>query len=231
MTGEPTSTPEPKPVSSPRSAQDRKMEKDIIGAEQLAKILPAETALAAGLAEGGYTPAELTRFAGLQQQALADFVVQGEAEATQKIATKAFTAADKAARAVYAKLRGLGKAAFMKDPAGRQFVGLDGREPDGLQNFIGAARKLTNSGSKPGYAEQLAKKGVTAAKLADLSAKLDALEAADAAQEAAKAAAPKARIQRDASAQALADWLAEFKTFAKVQFKDQPDVLKRWGFK
>jgi hypothetical protein len=40
MTGEPTSTPEPKPVPSPRSAQDRKMEQAIIGAEQLAKILP-----------------------------------------------------------------------------------------------------------------------------------------------------------------------------------------------
>jgi hypothetical protein len=119
----------------------------------------------------------------------------------------------------------------MKDPVGRQFVGLDGREPDSLPNFIGAARKLTASGSKPGYAEKLAKKGVTAAKLADLNAKLDALEAADAAQEAAKAAAPKATAKRDASAQELADWVAEFKTFAKAQFKDRPDILKRWGLK
>jgi len=206
------------------------MEKDIITAGQLAKILPAETDLAAELAEGSYTPAEITRFAGLQEQAFADFVAQGEAEAEQKTATKAFLAVDKTARATYSKLRALGKSAFMKDPEGRQFVGLDGREPDSLPNFLGAARKLTESGSKPGYAEKLARKGVTAAKLADLSAKLDALEAADAAQEAAKAAAPKARAQRDASAQELADWLAEFKTFAKAQFKDRPDILKRWGF-
>jgi hypothetical protein len=93
MAGELTPTPEPnpvdpKPVSSPRSAQDRKIEKDIIGAEQLAKILPTETDLAAELSEGGYTPAELARFAALQQQALADFIAQGEADATQKAATK-----------------------------------------------------------------------------------------------------------------------------------------------
>jgi hypothetical protein len=30
---------------------------------------------------------------------------------------------------------------------------------------------------------------------------------------------------------ALTDWLAEFKTFARAQFKDRPDVLKRWGIK
>jgi hypothetical protein len=230
MTSEPTTNPVEKPAARPRSAQDRKMERDIIAAGQLAGILPTETELAADLAEGGYTTVELTRFGTLQQKALADFVTQGQVEAEQKAATQNYQAADKAARAAYAKLRGLGKSAFMKDPVGRQFVGLDGREPDGLQSFLGAARKLTMSGKEPGYAEKLAKKGVTAAKLSDLGAKLDALEAADAAQEAAKAAAPKARARRDQSAKELFDWVSEFKVFAKAQFKDHPDALKRWGF-
>ena len=77
----------------------------------------------------------------------------------------------------------------------------------------------------------LAKKGVTAVKLADLGAKLDALEAANQAQEDAKAAAGKALAQRNASAQLVFDWVAEFRMFAKAEFKDQPDVLKRWGLK
>ncbi len=229
MSDESTSTPEPKPAAAPRSAQDRKMEQAIIGAEQLAKILPTETELAAELAEGGYAAAELQLFDGLQKTAFTDFVTQGQAEAEQKAATLRFKAADKAARRTYAVVRTKGKAAFMKDPVGRQYVGLDGREPDSLLGFIGSGRKLIKSGAEPGYAEKLAKKGVTAAKLADLGAKLDALEAADAAQEAAKAAAPKARVQRDASAQALFDWVAEFKMFAKGQFGDRPDILKRWG--
>lgn len=228
MTDQPTSTPEPKPVIK-RSAQDKKMERDIIAAEQLSKILPAETDLLPELAEGAYTVTELHNFAVLQQTAFSDYVIQGQAEANQKIATKQFAAADRTARATLSKLRTQGKSAFMKDPEGRQYVGLDGRQPDGLKDFIASGRRLIRSGSEPGYAERLARKGVTVAKLLDLAAKLDALEAADAAQEAAIAAAPVARAQRDASAQALRDWVAEFTMFAKGQFGDRPEILKRWG--
>ena len=218
MTGEPTSTPESKPVSSPRSAQDRKMEKDIIGAEQLARILPTETDLAAELAEGG-SPDRTGAVFSITAAGPGRLYRSRRGRGDTKNRHQNLQSADKSARAAYSKLRGLGKSAFMKDPEGRQFVGLDGREPDSLPNFIGAARNLANSGSRPGYAEKLAKKGVTAARLADLSAKLDALEAADAAQEAAKAAAPKARVKRDASAQEISDWIAEFKTFASPDSK------------
>ncbi len=229
MALEMTATPEVKPIVKTRATQDRKMERDIIAAGQLAKILAGETELAAELAEGGYTAAELKRFDDLQQKALADYIAQGQAEAAQKAATQNYQEAERVARETYARLRGLGKAAFMKDPVGRQFVGLDGRKPDSVQNFLGAGRKFIASGAEPGYAEQLARKGVGIDKLSDLGVKLDALEAADAVQEAAKAATPQARTRRDASAQDLFDWMSEFRMYAKAQFKDRPEILRRWG--
>ena len=229
MADEPQSAPEPAPAPKRRSAQDKKMEADIIGAEQLINALQAEQEVKAELAEGGYAPEELSRVLLVQKKAFNDYLAHGEAEGAQKASTRAMQAAERSVRTTYRQLRGLGKAAFMKDPNGRQQLRLDGREPDSLPNFIGAARALAQTGLKPEYAAKLAKKGVTAAKLAALSSQLDALEAADLAQETAKAAAPKARLQRDTAAQELFDWVAEFKLFAKSQFKDRPEVLKRWG--
>ena len=207
------------------------METKLIVAGQLGKALLEETGVTAELKEGSYDQPELLRFTELQKKGWDDFVIQGQAAAEQKIATKKFNAANRSARGTFTKFRGMGKSAFMKDPEGRQAVGLNGGEPDSFALLIGAGRKLTAAGGKPEYAVMLAKKGVTAVKLADLGAKLDALEAANQAQEDAKAAAGKALAQRNASAQLVFDWVAEFRMFAKAEFKDQPDVLKRWGLK
>jgi hypothetical protein len=226
MTTEPSTPPEEPAVPRVRSAQDKTMESRLIAAEQLGKVLLDETEVSEELEEGSYDQVELLRFTMMQKKGWDDFVIQGQTAVEQKIATKKFNAANRAARGTFTKFRGMGKSAFMKDPEGRQAVGLNGVEPDSLTLLIGAGRKLTTAGGKPEYAEKLAK-----VKLADLSAKLDALEAADQAQEAAKAAAGKALAQRNASAQLVFDWVAEFRTFAKAQFKDRPDVLKRWGIK
>ena len=125
----------------------------------------------------------------------------------------------------------MAKAAFLNDPDGRSQLGLAGVEPVPLNNLIGAIEALIERGAKPEYAARLAKKAVTPAKLADLAAKLAALKAADQAQEEAKRAAPLATAARNAAAQELAAWVREFKAFAKAQFSDRPDLLKRWGLK
>jgi len=229
----PEATPAAAEQTAPRtrSTQDRIMENKIIAAEQLAKILPAETDLAETLSEADYGAQELVRFDTLQQKAWKDYGAQGLAAGEQKNATKRFLASEKAARKSFVKERGKGKAAFMKDPIGREIVGLNGTIPGSLIGLIGAGRKLAGAVDKPEYAVKLAKKGVTAAKLADLGVKLDALEAADQEQVLAKSAASVALLQRNASAQELFDWVAEFRTFAKAEFKDHPEILKRWGFK
>ena len=220
---------EPKPVIK-RSAQDTKTEKRLVGVEQLLLALLAEPAdIAAELAEGSYTADSLQAKLEEQRSAFNIFVAQGEARYTKTASTKAFQAADKAARTYYRTIRTQSKSAFMKDPDGRGKLRLNGAEPNGLKDLIGAARALTVEGSKPEFAAQLARKGVTAAKLTKLSNLIDALEAADLAQETAKAAAPTATAERDAAAQDLFDWEAEFKLFAKGQFGDRLEILKRWG--
>jgi hypothetical protein len=109
--------------------------------------------------------------------------------------------------------------------------GLTGREPRDLAGQLNAADALARNGVLPPHADKLAKRGVTAAKLQDLQTKVAALKEADRQQEAAKAATPRATAKRDDAVAALSAWLVEFKAFAKVQFKDRPDILKRWGRK
>ncbi len=59
------------------------------------------------------------------------------------------------------------------------------------------------------------------------AAKLAAWRQADQAQTEAISAVPQATAKRDAAAKALFDWLAEYKQFARTQFKDQPAVAQR----
>jgi len=100
-----------------------------------------------------------------------------------------------------------------------------------MLGLINAVSALLTNAPQPDYATRLNQRAVTAAKLQNLRTKLDALKAADLAQEDGKAAASKAVAQRDLAAAALKEWMTEFRAFVKVQFKDQPDVLKSWGLK
>jgi hypothetical protein len=228
---DPQSDPVEKPKKrGPYSAQDKKTEKRLVGIEQLLLALLAEEAdIAAELGAGGYTVEVLNAQVLEQKNVFGIFVAQGEAKFEKTAATKAYLAADKAARTYYRSVRTQSKSAFMKDPDGRGKLRLNGVEPNGQKDFIGATRALVTEGSKPEFAVRLARKGVTAAKLTKLNGLIDALEAADLAQEKAKAAAPAATAERDATAQELFDWEAEFRMFAKGQFGDRPEILKRWG--
>ena len=68
---------------------------------------------------------------------------------------------------------------------------------------------------------------MTAAKLSDFAGKLDDWKAANQAQTDAIEAVPDATAARDAAAKTLFDWLAEYKQFARTQFKEQPVLAKR----
>jgi hypothetical protein len=146
-------------------------------------------------------------------------------------ANKAYAAAEKSLTTLYLNQRGLARSAFLKDPAALEKLGISGRAPRALGDLINASETLVRNAPLPLYADKLTRRGVTATKLQNLQARLAALQEADRVQEAAKGALPPATAKRNAAAQALNDWVVEFKAFAKVQFKDRPDVLKRWGLK
>ena len=226
MSTEPSTPAEPKPRGK-YSPQDKKLANDISLAEQQLTTALSDAEAAPLLAEGGYTTAELQRGSDLQIAALKAYIVRQDADANQVAATKALNAAEKAARAAYTRLRGFARSAYLKDPVGRTALGLDGREPQDQQKFLTAGRALIEEGRKEPYASRLAVKGVTAAKLDDFEAKLNAFVAADQTQAAAIAAVPVATAARDAAARALFDWLAEYKQFARTQLKDQPAIAKR----
>ena len=197
--------------------------------EQQIKAAAGEVEAAAELAEGDYTPEVFKTVATpLQVEALNKFAARQAADGAKSAATTAVQIAEKNAWTLFTKDRDLSRSAFLKDPAARKALGLSGRAPQSLDELITAARTLVKEGqSNQVYAARLASKAVTPAKLAQLSTAVDALVEANLAQEAALAAAPQATKERDLAYQALKAWMSEYRAFAKAQFKDRPDVLKR----
>jgi hypothetical protein len=249
-------TPEPQaPNKRQRSAQDKKIQ-DMLGkAEQHIRAAqteidaaplsttggPAPLPITTGtpttgssgsdsiadlLAEGGYTAAELTNGFTLYQAAQAAFAARQTADGALDAASAGFKAASNDAHKAYDKLRELAQSAFRRDKDARTTLGLSGPVSHDLQKFISAVRTFVQVGSaNNGYTAKLTQRGVTAAKLQDLNAKIDALVVA--AQAFADAGTATATADRDNKVQALTNWLSEYHSFVKAQFKDRPDIKGR----
>ncbi len=226
---------EPKPARQPRSAQDRKQAREIAAIGQTLSAVIADASapglIADSLAEGSFDLAELQRGQSLQVAAARSLSEHLAALGAQDAATKAYGSAQNSLSKLYSTLRGLARSALLKNSDALTALKLDGREPRDLTGLINAVNALLDNAALPAYADRLTRRAVTPAKLQNLRAKLAAFQLADNNQEEAKAAAPRATRRRDEAADALKAWFAEFKAFVKVQFKDQPDVLKSWGLK
>lgn len=225
-----TDAPQPLPIETPkpRSAQDRR-DAELIGkAEQEIKAALAATDLYVRLAEGGYIVDEFERAQRLQQTAQLSFAARLTADGAQTAATKAFEAADKAARKQYTALRQLARTPFLRDAAALDALGLTGRIEVDLDKFIANARAFVNNGRTDArYLDKLQRRGVTPTKLVALGEALDRLVAANIAQDTAITAVPAATAQRVADVDALKAWLTEYHAFVKVQFKDDPAARGR----
>jgi hypothetical protein len=220
----------PSPAVKPRgkySPQDKRLANDLSLVEQMLRAAQTDEEALPLLAEGGYTPDELKVGVALQKAAMQAFIARQEADGQQIAATRDFAAADKTARTTYTKLRGFARSAFMNDAAAREALGLNGREPQDQQGFITAANALLEQGKLEPYAAKLAKKSVTPAKLADFAVKMEAWKVADQKQTDALSDVPDATARRDAAAKALFEWVAEYRQFARTQFKDHPGIARR----
>ena len=227
----PDSTVLPEPASTPktRAAQDKKLTNDCAAAGQTIRAVMADTEVTAELAEGGYPSEELSNGLGLQKDLEDALAARQAADGAETAANRAYKTTDRALRAAYSTMRGLARSAFLKDPAALAALGLAGREPRDMEQIMGAVDRLIKNAPLPDYAAKLTRRGVTTAKLQSLQDKLEALQEADRVQEAAKSATPLVTATRDATARVLFDWLVEFKAFARAQFKERPNILKRWG--
>lgn len=235
-TAEPNdSTPPEKGIPLPRSPQDKRQAREVAAAGQTIRAviadLQSDQSIALALAEGSYTSDELKRGLDYQEAAQAALAHHLAVSGAKDTANRIYAAAEKAYIAYFLNLRGLARSAFLKDRDALEKLGIAGIVPRALGDLINAGETLIRNAPLPLYADKLTRRGVTAAKLQNLQARLDDLREADRVQEDAKAAVPSATTQRNTAAAQLNDWLVEFKAFAKVQFKDRPDVLKSWGIK
>jgi len=226
--------PQP-PAPQTHSPQDKRQAREIATAGQTIRAIIADAAgneaIAQSLAEGGYPLPELNHAGTLQEAAQSALAEQLAVGGGKDAANKTYAAAEQSLTTLYLNLRGLARSAFIKDPDSLEKLGIAGSAPRALADLLNACENLIRNAPLPLYADKLTRRGVTADKLQNLQVRLAALQEADRVQEAAKEALPPATAKRNAAAQSLTDWLVEFKAFAKVQFKDQPDLLKRWGLK
>ena len=227
------STPPEK--AAPRSAQDKRQSREIANTGQSIRAVTADAqadpAMAQELEEGGFPLTELQRADTLQEEAQAALADHLAVAGLKDDANKAYAVAEKSLTTLYLGQRGLARSAYLKDRDALEKLGISGAAPRSLADIMNATEILVRNAPLPLYADKLTRRGVTAAKLQTLNTRLAALQAADLAQNSAIQAVPPATARRNAAAQALADWFVEFKAYAKVQFKDRPEILKRWGIK
>ena len=183
------------------------------------------------LLEINYGPDALQHLLDLHDTVIAAVTARQLADGAQTDATKTFKLCNKTGRKAFTLVRKAARAPFLKNPAALMALGLSGRAPKKLADLFTATDKLLLAAQDPAYAPKLATRGVTAAKLADLKTKIDALREADRLQEIAIAAAPKATAARDQAAAAFFDAYAEFKAATEVQLADYPEIRQRLGLK
>jgi hypothetical protein len=240
MSSEPT-TPvdpkpiEPKPARQPRSPQDKQQAREIAATGQSIRAVAADAredpVIGAALTQGGFPLTELQRAGDLHEDAQATLAEHLAVEAIKDEANKTYAAAEKSLTTDYLNLRGLSRSAYLKDRAALENLGISGNAPRSLADLITASELLIRNAPLPLYVAKLTARGVTPARLTALQTRLAALEEADRVQEKALKDVPPVVARRNAAAAALNAWFVEFKAFAKVQFKDRPDLLKRWGLK
>lgn len=197
--------------------------------------LPIDNALAdpgirATLSTYGYDAARLQAGRALYDSALALHTAQKAELGEQVAATAAFNAAWEAARVAFMRHLKLARLALVQRPAAADTLALYARRADAWVGWAAQARLFyENVLAQPDWVAVLAAYGQTEASLQEGRALLDAAEAANQAQEREKGEARNATLERDVALDALDDWMAEFRTVARIAFADDVRQLDKLG--
>lgn len=144
----------------------------------------------------------------------------------QKLATQTFADAQTAARDAYQALAKLARAVYLRDPAQRSALGLDGAAPKATSAFLTSAFTLFDNAAN---LSALSDYGYDAAKLAGERAKITAMRDADNAQEIAKGEAQQATAEQESALAAMNDWVAQYRKVAKIALRGKKQLLEQIG--
>ena len=223
------------------AVQDRAIEKYIRDAGHFLEEARLSPTILETLAGYGFGDEEMSVGMSLQNEALNAYYEQrGNIPTDLDAATKELEEKVAKARDEYAGFRLVARAAFteMHDRVDLRVLG---DVPDDLQRFINKAHLAYTAAKEAPYAEKMAKRGYSAARLDGMLEFLDALTWLDSAHDAAtEAATPKAENDepldvgeeidstgRDAAYVALKDFMKEIKGVARAAFRKDHDALEK----
>ncbi|RYD53089.1 MAG: hypothetical protein EOP52_02805 [Sphingobacteriales bacterium] len=145
-------------------------------------------------------------------------------------ATKAYHTAWKAAHDPYMDAVRLGRLAFKNDLQALAALALRGDRAQSQGNYIAQGLTFYNNAlANSSYQAALAQKGVTVADLQAGQAAFMDLNLLSATQRKEMGDAQNATQARDATYDALAEWMADFYETAKVALRVQPQLLEKLG--
>jgi hypothetical protein len=190
----------------------------------------ADSELHAMVALYGYTNDRMREGQRLYDAAIAAVNAQVAAAGTQRQATLQARTAEQQARASYQALAQLSRAVFARIAAQRTTLGLGGKTPQVISEFLTAAATLfENAMNLPDIQQELGKYGYTAERLTQECAAIAAFEQANQAQVAAIGAAQQATRDQRVALTALNQWVAQYLKIAKIALRSKPELVEKIG--
>ena len=178
----------------------------------------------------GYGEDKLNEGKELYVNALMSSNIQTAFAGTQKDNTGKVLKAEKTARNAYQDLAKVARAIFKNDKAKLKMLGLEGKMPSRIGEFLGTAYTLFNNAEQvEEVKKELAKYGYTDKKVAAEKQKITDYDVANQQQEAAKGSAQNSTREQDAALEKMDEWYAQYVKIAKVALKDHKELLEKLG--
>ncbi len=178
----------------------------------------------------GYTDEKLNEGKDLYTNALMTSNIQTASGGSQRDYTAKVIQAEKTARAAYQDLSKVARAIFKNDKAKLKMLGIAGKMPTRIGEFLGMAYTLFNNAEQvEDVKKELTKYGYTDKKITVEKQKITDYDVANQQQEAAKGSAQNSTREQDAALEKMDEWYAQYVKIAKVALKNHKELLEKLG--
>lgn len=183
--------------------------------------------IAAALDAYGYDAATLAEGQALLDTARGLYDAQIREYGEQHAATQAFVDASEAADKDYGDHRRLAKLAFKSDAQRKTDLHLNERKPQAFNPWYEQARHFYTAILADTEAQtELARYKITPEDLSAAQAQVEQVSTLKNTQEQEKSEAQDATQERNASIEALDEWLGDFRVVARIALEDSPQLME-----
>jgi len=208
---------------------DASIAQRLVSAQIAIEAVLADAALQEAMAAYGYDATRMLEGRALREQALGLVQQQRARLGAQLAATDARAAAQAQAHAIYMRHVGVARVALRGDRGATQALDLAGRKRSKSSWLMQAQQFYANLLDDAAIVAKLAGFGLAPAQIAAGQQLVAAVAAGDVAQQSRKSIAQETMKMRDATLEALNDWMRDFLAIARIALAEQPQTLERLG--